>query len=150
MRVPRAPRAGVIATVALASALCALPAAAQIVGPPEISNVSASGVSERRATLTATVEPRGSQTLYEVFVRYSPCPGGSGECPTAPRQERIARGKISPKLNARSVHAKLVMLTAGCTYEYWFVASNASGAAQSERHSLTAVGGGHAPRTCKR
>jgi hypothetical protein len=141
---------GVVAALLLSSALGALPVAAQIVGPPEISNVSASGVTSRRATLTATIEPRAAATTYSVFVRYSPCPGGSGECPTPPQQERIGHGNVSPKLNARTVRAKLVMLTAGCTYEYWFVASNSFGTVESERESITAVGGSHAPRTCKR
>jgi hypothetical protein len=144
-------RAGVGGAALLALiALGVLPAAAQIVGPPEISNVSASGVTGRRATLSATIEPRGAPTAYEVFVRYSPCPGGAGECAMPPRQERIGHGKISPTVNARTVRPKLVMLTAGCTYEYWFVASNSFGTVESERQSVTSVAGSRQPRACKR
>jgi hypothetical protein len=150
MRAVRTLGGGVVTTLLVASSLSAPPAAAQVVGPPEISSVSSSGVSERRAALAATIEPRGSATLYEVFVRYSPCGGGAGECPTPPRQERIGHGRVSPKLNARTVRAKLVMMTPGCTYAYWFVASNASGSVESEHQSVTALGGGHGPRTCKR
>jgi hypothetical protein len=142
--------AGVVASVVLAlTALGALPAVAQITGPPEISNVSASEVSSQRATFSATIEPRGSKTTYEVWIRYSPCQGGAGECPQPPLQKRIGHGKVSQHMSSRSVRAKLIMGTPGCTYEYWFVASNASGTVESERQSVTSTGGSPRPRECR-
>jgi hypothetical protein len=140
--------AGVVGVVALA--LGALPAAAQIIGPPEISNVSASNVGARHATVTATIEPRGSDTTYELMMRYSPCPAGAGECPQPPRVERDGHGKVAQKLATRTVRAKLVMLTKGCIYEYWIVASNASGTVESEHHSIATAGGSRPPAECKR
>jgi hypothetical protein len=141
--------AGVAATAVLA--LGALPALAEIVGPPEISSVSASNVGARHATVSATIEPRGSDTRYELLVRYSPCPGGAGECAQPARQERDGHGKVSHALSSTEVRAKLVMLTKGCTYEYWIVASNASGTVESERQSITTPSGGtRPPRECKR
>jgi hypothetical protein len=131
------------------TAVSALSAVAQIVGPPEISNVSASGVSTRRATFSATIEPRGSRTAYEVWIRFSPCPGGAGECAQPPRQKRIGHGKVPQQMSARTVRAKLIMGTPGCTYEYWFVASNASGTVESEHESVTSESGSHPPQECR-
>lgn len=139
--------AGIAGAVSLS--LGALPAVAQIVGPPEISHVSASGVGNRHATFSATIESRGSNTTYEVLIRYSPCQGGAGECPQPIRQKRVGHGKVPEKLSARTVRGKLTMGTAGCTYEYWFVASNASGTVESEHQSVTSAGGSKLPRECK-
>jgi hypothetical protein len=139
--------AGVVGAALLA--LGALPAAAQIIGPPEISNVAASNIGTRQASVMATIEARGSNTTYELLMRYSPCPAGAGECPQPPRQERFGHGKVSHRSGTRTVRANLKMLTKGCTYEYWFVASNASGTVESEHQSLTTPAA-RVLRECKR
>lgn len=138
------------ALLAVAFAFGVSLASAQVIGPPEITNVSASGVSEHHATVSATIAANGHPTTYQVWVSYAPCQGGAGECPTPVQKEQIARGKLSAKMGTRDARSKVQMLTPSCTYAYWFVATNSSGTVESEHESFTATGGDSGPKACKR
>lgn len=137
----------IVACVALVGAGTA---AAQIIGPPEISNVSSSGVTETQATVNATIEPRGHGTVYEVLLTYSPCQGGAGECAQPPVRELVGHGKLPARKTSRTVSTKVRMLTPGCDYSYWLVASNSAGTVESEKRLFTASGGKSGPTECSR
>lgn len=125
-------------------------ASAKIIGPPEITNVSATIVPENGANLFATIAPHGHATTYQVWLSYSPCKGGAGECAKPRKKEEIAKGKIARSASSKNVTTSVKNVTPGCTYAYWFVAKNSSGTVESELQNFTAVGEGGAREECQR
>lgn len=115
---------------------------------PGIRSVSASHVGERTVTLVAVVETP-IRTEYEVWISYARCQGGAGECPKPVQTEAVGHGTASGS-RARTVRQRVRNLTPGCTYVYWFLASNKEGEAESSHESFTAAGGTPGPKACNR
>ena len=116
---------------------------------PVISGVSAKAMNTT-AGLMASINPGEQLTSYEVWLSYAPCQGGAGECSKPVQKEVVASGTI-PFKKERRVKAKVKMLTPGCTYGYWFVASNGRGTVESEPEFFTARGGDpNTPKECAR
>lgn len=136
--------------VACAALLVAGAAGAQVIGAPEISEVATSSIGEHQATVSATIAPHGQNTTYEVWVSYSPCPRGEGECGKPRVQEKVATRKVSSKDASQHVERKIGMLTPGCYYDYWFVASNGYGKVESEPVGFLAQEGHRSPAECRR
>jgi len=141
---------GSLVVLILAVALGAAPASARIIGPPEITEVSATIIPENGATLHATIAPHGHVTTYHVWLSYSPCQGGAGECPKPIKKEEIASGKIAAGRASKTVQVNVRNVTPNCTYGYWFVAGNSSGTVESEHQGFTAVGEGGTLGECTR
>lgn len=117
---------------------------------PTVSNVSVTANRAARATLSSSINPGEQTTTYEVWISYAPCQGGAGECPKPIQKEEVASGSV-PYKRTRSVRAKVGMLTPGCTYGYWFVASNGRGTVQSQTEYFVAAGGEpRGPKECGR
>jgi hypothetical protein len=109
-------------------------------GVPMLEGLSASEITERTAKLGALINPDGSRTTYQLWVEYAPCQGGAGECPNPPVIEKVGKGKIAPGDQGVAVSRNLKMLTPGCHYTYWFVATNSFGTAQSSREQVKSAG----------
>lgn len=100
---------------------------------PRITNASATpigGYREYESTLSATIDPNGSQTTYEIWIRYERhlCEGKVPSC-TKHTSEPIDSASL-----AAGDGAELVGYTGNtrdCAYEYWFVASNSAGTVHS-------------------
>lgn len=113
---------------------------------PRIESVSASKIGEHSVTLEAVIAPE-IPAKYEAWISYAPCQGGAGECPKPVQTETVGHGTV---FGSRTVHQKVRMLTPGCTYVYWFVATNYEGKAESAHESFTAAGGTSGPKECSR
>lgn len=96
-------------------------------------------MTETQATVSATIEPHGHATSYEVWLIYSPCAPFS-ECPKALIKQRIGQGKLRSKTASGVVGKTIKMLSPGCDYAYWFVASNSAGRVESEQHVIATEG----------
>lgn len=115
---------------------------------PTITAVSATATA-KKARLSATINPGDQQTAYEIWISYAPCQGGAGECPKPIQKEEVAGGSI-PYKRPRDVKA-IIGLTPGCTYGYWFVASNERGTVETEHEYFVAAGGEpRSPKACGR
>jgi len=117
---------------------------------PTISDLAVNANRPTHVELSASIDAGDQKTAYEVWISYAPCQGGAGECPKPIQKELIASGSISYK-KTRTVIGKVGMLTVGCTYGYWFVATNGRGTLESE-HEYFVVGGAgtHEPKECTR
>ncbi len=116
--------------------------------PPEITGVSATRLRATSVRLRASIESGSQTSTWELFIRYAPCQGGAGECPKPVQTEKVASGAIAGSTRAKRVAEKVTMLTPSCGYEYWFVAHNERGAAESEHEVLRRETGG--PKECRR
>jgi hypothetical protein len=116
-------------------------------GPPMIENVKAGRPSDHSALLSAAITPEGLTTRWEAWVEYGVCQGGAGECPKPPKKQKLASGKIVAE---QLVKVTLSKLTPGCSYSYWFAATNADGTVTSEPQTVTAKGGTPGPKECSR
>ncbi len=140
--------------LALALVVVALDAAAAggapckgCIGPPVIENVKAGRPGEHSALLSAAITPEGLPTRWEARVEFGVCQGGAGECAKPPKKQKLAGGKI---VTEQLVKVTLGKLTPGCSYSYWFTATNSDGTVTSEPETLTAKGGSPGPKECSR
>lgn len=103
-------------------------------GAPLLSALSATGITEKSATLSATLEPGRSAAKYELWVEYQAC-GPHEECVSF-RQASLGTGHVSKN--------ELVSVTAsfsgGCAYAYWFVATNSAGRTSSRHERFETPG----------
>ena len=118
--------------------------------PPAITNTSVSANHSTHAKLGASINPGDQQTTYEVWISYAPCQGGAGECSKPVQEEELATATL-PYKKTRNVKTTVHMLTPGCTYGYWFVATNGRGTVESEHQNFVAAGGEpNGPKECTR
>lgn len=94
---------------------------------PAVVTESASGVTASGATLNGTVDPEGADTTYQF--QYGT---GTGYGSVAPASQADA-GSGSSAIGESAV---LSGLTAGTTYDYRLVATNASGTTDGELYSF--------------
>jgi hypothetical protein len=113
-------------------------AVAQASSPPSVSSESVSGVTSRRATVAAQVNPGDLATTYEVWVEYANCqntPSGSASCMSISVGKR-GEGTIAAGSTDQTISVTLKHLEPGYSYTYWVVATNAAGEAAGAHQSF--------------
>ncbi len=113
-------RAGGLA-ILVCLALCAVPAAALAVPVPGISTGAAQGVSYGSATLTGSIDPRGSNTSY--YFQYGPTKAYGAQTALADAGAGTRTVKVAVPVTG------LLPVT---TYHYRLIAVNAGGAATGD------------------
>jgi hypothetical protein len=101
-------------------------------GQPTIESLSVSHITSKRATLEATIAPNGLETTYEFWVEYG-CgtpPPNHGACLWIDTV-KPGEGQIAAGTSGQGVSAVMKYLMPGEAYEYWVVAHNSAGEAQS-------------------
>jgi hypothetical protein len=122
------------ATMGVALAAAALPAAALAGGSPTIESLSASQITQSDATLEAQINPGGLETTYELWME-DPC-GPAMECVRVPQllTGSMAAGttgeSLSINVQSSGEHLNIEPETA---YEYWVIAKNSAGTVESRR-----------------
>lgn len=106
-----------------------IPAGTPLAGAP-----SASGIAERSATLSATVEPVRSSAKWELWVEYQAC-GPYEEC-ISYEQRRLKTGHVSK----RELVSDTAKLSPGCEYSFWFVLANSAGRTGTRHESFETPG----------
>jgi hypothetical protein len=101
---------------------------------PTISDLSASKVHERSATVSALIEAHGVLTEYQVWIEYDSCEETGTEC-VALLKERLFAAALAGEEEREPVSYK-VGVKPGCDYSYWFVAINSGGTATSARNDF--------------
>jgi hypothetical protein len=90
---------------------------------PAIEEEEATAITPTSAHVRARINPDGSETQYEVWVR----PGCSDPCDLPPA-ELVKTGRIPAGTKTKSIGAGLKGLPPGAPYEeYWVTATNANG-----------------------
>jgi hypothetical protein len=115
---------------------------------PSIEGLGASQIGEAKATIAASISADGAKTKYQVWVAYAPCQGGAGECAKPFQEEELVRGSVMAR-DTREIERALSGLTGGCSYSFWFVASNSQGTVESE-HASFETPGPAGPKACRR
>ncbi len=103
--------------------------------PTFVDSESVSDVSATSATLEAEINPLGTPTTYEF--RYGPSAACGGECVVP-----VPAGSVGAGMSDVTVTEHVQSLTAGSTYHYRVIASNALGTVEGEPRSFTTQTGG--------
>ncbi len=96
---------------------------------PSIAAVSATGITRTQATLTARINPEGSETTYVFEIGYIGCQGV--EYCEFYHEQVVREGNLASGITAKRVSARLTHLEPGYEYEYSVVATNAEGTSES-------------------
>jgi hypothetical protein len=97
-------------------------------GAPVLTGVSVSRIGEHAATFEATISPEGGATKYVLYATGKFCRG----CEEVRYEVEIARGGTSAH-RARHVKHRDKQLSEEWRFEYWVVATNATGTTSSEK-----------------
>jgi DNA-binding beta-propeller fold protein YncE len=103
---------------------------------PGISEVLAKEVAATSATLTASIDPRGSLTHYRF--EYGPC---EGPCATSPYPGQTPEGSAGGGAVGVPVQARVSGLAAGTTYHFRVFAQNERGPVTSPEHTFVYLPG---------
>jgi len=98
---------------------------------PVIDGTSVSGLSENSATLTAQINPQGSETMYGLWLVWQAANTSStGEAPAAPQMQT---GEIPAGYGDQTVSATVTGLHPG--YAYWYVVAALNSAGETDGKS---------------
>jgi hypothetical protein len=123
------PRTGllpvILAGVLVAPALSALAYAAG--GKPTITNVSVSHVTNKGATVTAVINPKGSKTKYELLLHFEETCGPSPSCKPPLGRKVAGMGTLRTSDKSQRVSVLVTGLEPHKRYGADFQATNSSG-----------------------
>ncbi len=109
--------------------------------PPSVESESVSGITSKRATLEAQVNPGGAQTTYEFWLEYANCqntPPGSAACMSI-SVEKAGEGTITAGSSGQRISATVTHLQPSYSYTYWVIATNSAGKTEDAHESFTAA-----------
>ena len=109
--------------------------------PPSVESESVSGITSRRSTLEAQVNPGGAQTTYEFWLEYANCqntPPGNAACMSI-SVEKAGEGTITAGSSGQRISATVTYLQPSYSYTYWVIATNSVGKTEGAHQSFTAA-----------
>ena len=126
-------RTAIIGCTALGALLLPLTAGAAAAEPPTIDSVTEHDVSAHAATVEATIDPRGAETEYSIFLECEAA-YAVGPCEPVAAPQHV-EGAIAPGA-PQTVSDHLKGLHEGYGYEFAIVAQNSAGVTESRGHML--------------
>jgi hypothetical protein len=94
-------------------------------GAPKISGLSASSVTKNSATITASIDPDGATTKYELWLVWEPA--CSPYCEMANHERLIRHGTVRSNAGTKSVNAHTRLPLEEWRYTVYATATNEAG-----------------------